>query len=150
VHLTHYKLKTGGEQTIPLDATDGGADALLDPLTAAGSGIAQDPAKALLKAIIARMNEVFEGELSDADLVNYASHIRDRMLENPRLEQQAHHNSKEQFALGDFKPALIEAVISGLDSYQGMAKQVLSNETAREGFANVVLDLVYNAFQQSK
>jgi type I restriction enzyme, R subunit len=148
VHLTHYKLKHGGAQTLSLSTPDGGAEALLHPLTAAGSGVPQDPAKALLKEIISRMNEIFEGDLSDADLLNYASHVRDKMLENPLLEQQAHHNSKEQFALGDFKPALMNAVISGLDNYQEMAKQVLSNETAREGFAAVVLELVYNAFQQ--
>ena len=150
VHLTGYKLKHGGEQTIPLATTETGPEALLAPLTAAGSGVAQDPAKALLQEIISRMNEIFEGELSDADLLNYTSHVRDKMLENPLLEQQAHSNSKEQFALGDFKPALIEAVIAGLDNYQGMAKQVLNNESAREGFAAVVLDLVYNAFQKGE
>ena len=146
VQLTHYKLKHGGLQTLPLATTDGGEDSLLSPLTSAGSGAPQDPAKALLKEIISRMNGIFEGDLSDADLLTYASHVRDKMLENPLLEQQAQHNSKEQFALGDFKPALMKAVIAGLDNYQGMAKQVLSNDTAREGFAAVVLDLVYDAF----
>ena len=69
------------------------------------------------------------------------------MLENPVLEQQARSNTKEQFALGDFRKAMMGAVVAGLDSYQGMAKQVLSDERVREGFAGVLLDIVYEAFQ---
>jgi len=42
---------------------------------------------------------------------------------------------------------MMGAVVAGLDSYQGMAKQVLSNEHVREGFAGVLLDIVYEAFQ---
>ena len=39
------------------------------------------------------------------------------------------------------------ALISGLENYQSMAEQVLGNERIREGFANVLLDIVYEAFQ---
>jgi len=148
VHLTHYKLHSKDAQTLPLASTDPGQDALLQPLTAAGLGQGYDPALAHLKEIISRMNQVFEGELSDADLLNYAAHVRDKMLENPVLEQQAHINSKEQFALGEFKTALIEAVVSGLDNYQGMAHQLLSNEETRTKFSAAMLDMVYGAFQQ--
>ncbi|HZG68935.1 MAG TPA: hypothetical protein VEZ12_19520 [Herpetosiphonaceae bacterium] len=43
--------------------------------------------------------------------------VRDKMLENPVLEQQARSNTKEQFALGDFRKAMMGAVVAGLDSY---------------------------------
>ena len=63
------------------------------------------------------------------------------------LEQQAKHNSKAQFALGDFHDAMMDAVVGGLDSYQSMAKQVLNDQRIREGFASVVLDIVYEALR---
>jgi type I restriction enzyme R subunit len=89
----------------------------------------------------------FEGELSDADLLSYATHIRDKLLGNPVLEQQAKTNTKEQFALGDFRKAMMGAIISGQENYQSMAEQVLGNEGICEGFASVLLDIVYEAFR---
>jgi len=145
VQLTHYRLRHQGMSDLPLSA--GGETEKLKPASAAGSAAPHDPQKALLSQIIARMNEIFEGELTDADLLNYATHVRDRMLENTVLEKQASINTKEQFALGDFQTALLGAVVAGLDSYQDMARQVLSSENVREGFAAVVLDLVYDAFK---
>jgi type I restriction enzyme R subunit len=94
------------------------------------------------------MNSLFEGDLTDADLLNYANHIRDKMMENDLLAQQAATNSKEQFALGDFNDVMMDTVIEGLDNYQSMASQVLGNERVKKGFADLLLDLVYQAFQK--
>ena len=147
VHLTHYKLKHLGQQNLPLSNPPEDGDALLDPASGAGSGAGRDPAKAKWKEIIARMNEVFEGEVSEADALTFLTGVRDKMLEDPNLEKQAQHNSKAQFALGDFQKALTEAVIASLDNYQDKAKQVLGNETTRAGFSALVLDMVYEAFK---
>jgi hypothetical protein len=70
------------------------------------------------------------------------------MLENETLSQQAASNSKAQFALGDFNAALEDTVIDGLDSYQSMASQVLGDPLKKQEFANLILDLVYDAFRQ--
>lgn len=70
------------------------------------------------------------------------------MLESETLAQQAATNSKEQFALGDFHDVMMDAVIEGLDNYQSMADQVLNNEQVQKGFASLLLDLVYQAFQR--
>lgn len=94
------------------------------------------------------MNSFFEGELTDADLINYVNHVRDKMLENEVLAQQAATNSKEQFALGDFHDVMMDAVIEGLDNYQSMSNQVLNNEPMQNGFPSLLLDLIYQAFQE--
>jgi len=94
------------------------------------------------------MNTLFEGELTDADLLNYAHHVRDKMLESEVLAQQAKTNSKEQFALGDFHTIMMDAVIEGLDNYQSMASQVLGSERVKKGFADLLLELVYGTFQK--
>ena len=86
------------------------------------------------------------GELTDADLVTYAQHITGKLLENDVLAKQAATNTKDQFALGDFRTAFTDTIIEGLDSYQSMAEQVLSNERTRKGFEKLVLDLVYKGF----
>src|SRR3712207_6213787 len=76
--------------------------------------------------IITRMNDLFEGELTEADLLSYNNHISTKMLENPVLEQQARTNSKEQFAPEDLRDAMMDAVVEELDSYSSIVQQVLS------------------------
>jgi type I restriction enzyme R subunit len=144
VHLSHYRLKHLEQKSLPLESTPADG-AQLEPASAAGSGVGRDPAKALLQEIIAKMNEVFEGEVTDADALTFAYGVRDKMLESPTLREQARHNSKAQFALGDFKTELLNAVIASLDSYQDKAGQVLSNEKTRATFSSILLDMVYDA-----
>ncbi len=146
VQLSHYKLKDSGQRNLGLNGSSD--EALLDPATAAGSGMAQDPAKAHLKEIIARMNDVFEGEVSEADALTFALGVRDKMLENTDLQRQARHNTKEQFELGDFRTALEDAVIDSLDNYQDKAGQVLSNDKTRAAFTKMMLDMVYEPLKQ--
>ncbi len=133
VKLTHYKLKQQAGR--PLDLREGNGDYKLDAPDALGSGAARDPIRARLAEIIQKLNTLFEGELSDADILGFAAHISDKMMENPVLRRQAASNTKEQFALGDFRKALMLAVAKGMESHRAMGKQVLSNERVRESFA---------------
>ena len=144
VILTHYKIKDQGQQILGWSM---GSNTTLNAPSDVGSGVARDPVKERLSAIVAKMNQLFEGDLSEADVLAYATHIRDKLLENPVLAQQAVNNSKEQFALGDFQSALMKAVVGGLGSYTTMANQVLSQQHVKEGFGKLLLDLVYEAFQ---
>ena len=146
VQLTHYRLKDTG--TRRLNLKDGAGDYGLVPPGEVGSGEGRDPQLARLAEIIQRMNDLFEGALSEADLLSYATHIRDKLLEHPTLAQQAQHNTKEQFALGDFRTIMLDTVVDGLERYQSMAGQVLGNERIREGFAAVLLDSVYAALRE--
>jgi len=146
VELTHYRIWDLEKRKIALGESD--HDDKLKPLTEIGSAEPHDRERAFLSEIVSQMNNLFEGELSEADLLNYAYHVRDKMLENETLEQQATNNSKEQFALGDFRNVMMDKVIEGLDSYTSMATQVLNEERIREGFANILLELVYKGFQR--
>lgn len=146
VGLTHYRLEDLGKRRIQLG--EEGKEAKLKPLTDVGTDTPKDREQARLSELIAQMNSLFEGDLTDADLLNYANHIRDKMMENDVLAQQAATNSKEQFALGDFNDVMMDTVIEGLDNYQSMASQVLGNERVKKGFADLLLDLVYQAFQK--
>lgn len=146
VQLTHYRLKEQGRR--PLNLKEGDGDYGLVPPGEVGSGESRDPQRAKLAEIIQRMNDLFEGELSDADMIGLVTHISARMIANPVLAQQAQHNTKEQFALGDFPKVMLDEVIGGMDSYQAMITQVLSNERVRNGFTAVLLDVVYAALKE--
>lgn len=144
VLMTHYNLRSKGQITITL-TNEGGK---LDPLTAIGGGVAQDPKKEQLSAIIQAMNTLFEGELTDADLLNYAHHIRDKMLENATLESQAAANEIDQFGESpDFKKAMMEAVVGAFKSHKLMSEQVLKKDSVKEGLGDLLLGMVYEGFK---
>jgi type I restriction enzyme R subunit len=108
---------------------------------APGGGAVQDKQKALLAEIIARLNDLFTGDLSDSDKVIYVrSVIRGKLLESSTLQQQAAANSKEQFgASPDLGSALMDAIISALDAHQMMSSQALNSATIRDGMKEVLI-----------
>jgi len=107
-----------------------------------GEGSVQDKEKALLSEIIAKLNDLFTGDLSEADKVIYVrSVIRGKLLESTTLQQQASANSKEQFgASPDLGTALMDAIISALDAHQAMSSQALGSESIRNGMKDILLN----------
>ncbi|MFO1432113.1 MAG: DEAD/DEAH box helicase family protein [Candidatus Competibacteraceae bacterium] len=148
VELTHYRLEALAERRLALK--DDEEKNKLKPITGLGSGGVQEPNPTTLAALIHELNQLFEGELSDADLLGYANHIKGKLLENETLARQAAMNSKEQFALGDFNTILLDNVIEGLDRYHEMAGQVMGDERIRKAFAGILLDIVYHEFQNQQ
>ena len=145
VHLTQYRLKDQGARALLLG--EGGGDYRLQPLGEAGSGVGRDPVRARLSAIVAQMNELFDGDFTEADYLTFAHSVRDKMVENPALRQQAAHNTKEQFALGEFQAAMVQAIVANVQSHGTMARQVFAKDEARTGFAAVLLDLVWETLR---
>jgi type I restriction enzyme R subunit len=150
VVLTHYNIRDLGQHQLPL-TTGGGDQPKLDPLTAVGSASVHDPDLARLREIIQKMNELFEGELTDADQINFVNHIRDKMLENPVLAQQAAANKKDQFAASpDFHDAMMTAVVNAYDNHMSMSEQVLKKDNVKAGLKEILKDLVYEAFAKGR
>jgi type I restriction enzyme R subunit len=54
-----------------------------------GGGLPWDDPNARLSAIIKKMNEVFSGNLSDADFRGYATTLIGKMVEDTTLQEQA-------------------------------------------------------------
>ncbi|MFN9871924.1 MAG: type I restriction endonuclease subunit R [Cyanobacteriota bacterium] len=138
VVLTHHHLRNLGSQA--LDLTKG--ETVPIPGMAPGGGVVQEKDKALLSEIIAKLNDLFTGDLSDTDKVTYVrSVIRGKLLESPTLRQQAAANSKEQFANSpDFGTALMDAIISALDAHQTMSSQALNSAEVRDGLKDILLN----------
>ncbi|SKA04847.1 type I restriction enzyme, R subunit [Enhydrobacter aerosaccus] len=137
--LTHHHLKDLGKQAMPLND---GKTPKLDPIAEAGSGSLQDKEKAYLSEIIEKVNDLFEGDLSDQDKLVYVNNvIKGKLLESETLRQQAVNNTKEQFANSpDLKTELLNAIMGALDAHNAMSTQALNSDTVQQGLKDVLLN----------
>lgn len=138
LNLTHHALKKQGKRTLPL--SDGDTPKLA-PLTDLGAGSVQEKQKILLAEIIAKVNDLFQGELSDDDKLVYVNNvIKSKLLESEILVEQAANNTKEQFANSpDLANGIMNAIIDALEAHSIMSKQALGSEKVRNGMKDVLL-----------
>ena len=138
VVLTHHTLRSGGSQYLNLAA---GERLKLPSIDATGSGHVQEKQQALLAEIIARVNGLFEGQLTDDDQLLYVNGvIKGKLLENATLVEQAGSNSKEQFANSpDLKDALLHAIMDALEAHTTMSTQALASERIQIGLKDILL-----------
>jgi len=138
VVLTHHTLKNLGKRNLPLGE---GTAVKLQPMTEAGTGQVQDKQKALLDEIIAKVNDLFEGELTDGDKLAYVHVINEKMLASELLQQQAANNTKEQFSSSpDLPKEQSNAVIDSLDAHTAMSSQILNQPDAQAGLLNLLIN----------
>ena len=149
VVLTHHTLRNEGKRAMVLGSEE---KPKLEPLTEAGGGGLHEKQKALLAEIIQRMNDLFEGDLTDGDQLVYAnSVIKGKLLESDTLRKQAANNSKEQFANSpDLTTALMNAIMDALEAHTTMSTQALESEKVREGLKAILLGPagLYEALRQ--
>jgi type I restriction enzyme R subunit len=138
VVLTHHTLKNLGKRALPLAEGD---KPKLEPITEAGSGSVQAKQKAWLSEIIQKVNELFEGDLTDQDKLVYVNPvIKGKLLESKTPQQQATNNSKKQFANSpDLMTELINAIMAALDAHTLMSEQALDSEAVRARLKEVLL-----------
>jgi type I restriction enzyme, R subunit len=136
--LTHHTLRNLGKRAFPLA---GGDTPKLSPLTEAGAGSLQEKEKALLREIIAKVNDLFEGDLTDDDQLVYVNNvIKGKLLESQTLVQQATNNTKEQFANSpDLTKEIMNAIIDAFAAHSSMSKQALESERVRRGLREILL-----------
>ncbi|HZT76398.1 MAG TPA: type I restriction endonuclease [Vicinamibacterales bacterium] len=139
VTLTHHQLRNQGKRAMPLGD---GEKPKLDPITEAGAGSVQQRQRALLREIIERVNDLFSGDLTEDDKLVYVNNvIKGKLLESKTLQQQAAHNTKEQFANSpDLNHELLNAIMSALDAHTAMSTQALNSERVRNGMKAILLD----------
>lgn len=143
VELSHYKLHK--QKTHNIGLVGDGELPSIDP----GGAVARDPEKELLSSVLSHMNALFEGDLSDEDMINYANTIKDKVLENDKVVEQVSNNTKEQAMMGGFAEAINTAVIESLEVHQDLATQVLGKDRTREGFADIVYELLLKGLKAS-
>jgi type I restriction enzyme R subunit len=138
VILTHHSLKDQGKRQLILGEGDAPK---LQPLTEAGAGSVQETEKARLEEIIAKVNDLFEGDLTDDDRLIYVNNvIKGKLLECQELITQASNNTKAQFANSPtLSKEIMNAVMDALEAHTTMSKQAIDSEKVREGLKDVLL-----------
>lgn len=138
VKLTHHSLKAEAKR----DLLYGEGEApKLTGMSDVGSGTLQDKEKALLDEIIARVNDLFEGQLTDDDQLHYVNgFLKSHMLASEELQVQAMANTKAQF---DNSPTLqkefLDAVMDSDTAFDTMSRQVLASERLRTELLKILL-----------
>ena len=138
VVLTHHDLKNKGKS--PLILGDGDPTKI-KPITDTGGGSVHEKEKALLAEIIAKVNELFQGELTDDDRLVYVNNVlKGKLLESEMLAQQAANNTKEQFSNSpDLKSEIMNAIMDAFAAHSTMSKQALDSERVRDGLRDILL-----------
>ena len=141
VMLSHYRVSKIRQQHLQLQENKGEYN--LEPNEALGTAKPRDKKEEFLSQIITRLNELFiTDQLTDADMVNYAYTIRDKVGENQLVMAQIANNSPEQAMLGDFSKAIDDAILDSNEAQQNQMMQLLADPKRSAAFAKVVFDLL--------
>ncbi len=140
VRLAGYKLVNRQQHDLSLEKGD---VIELKPMQSGGGAAWDDPLDKL-SIIIAKMNVVFAGNISDADLTGYATTLIGKLVSDNTLKEQARANDTvKAFSNGAYNKKLNEAVVGALDSHNMMAEQALTNEEIFKELAQVLVEEVY-------
>jgi type I restriction enzyme, R subunit len=139
ITLTHHSIRSQGRYPLPLDDED--EKPKLRGFDETGTGIVREKEKALLAEIVAKVNDLFEGDLTDDDRLVYVNNVlKGKLLESETLIEQAANNTKEQFANSpDLSKALVDAIIDAFAAHETMSKQALDNPRVQAGLKDVLL-----------
>ncbi len=138
VKLTHHTLKDQGKRDLVYAP---GPAPKLPGVNEVGSGGIHEKEKALLEEIIARVNDLFEGEITDDDKLVYVNNvIKGKLLESDELVLQASNNSKAQFSNSPtLTNEIMNAVMDALAAHSNMSRQALESAKVREDMKDVLL-----------
>ncbi len=136
--LTAYTIKSLGDSALRLQASE---HVKLFPTTESGSGEVQDKATIELAELIAKVNDLFEGDLTPNDKLVYVKDvIRGKLMESEKLVEQAENNTKEQFKNSpDLDHEIDDAVIDALAAHTEMSKQALQSPKVRADLKNLLM-----------
>lgn len=145
VRLAGYKVINPKEHKLNLG---GGEAKPMNPMGPGGGDPWDDP-NDRLSSIIQKMNEVFSGNLSDADFRGYATTLIGKMVDDATLQEQAQANdTAESFSNGAYEQKLTGAVVDALESHSAMADQALKHPGVFKGLASLLLDEVYRQLRE--
>ncbi|CAK0744037.1 type I restriction enzyme, R subunit [Gammaproteobacteria bacterium] len=137
LQLTHHTLQDLGKQHLNLGHGD---ISKIEPEQPGGSTV-PDKKKAQLAEIIQRVNNLFEGDLTENDCLVYVDKvIKGKLLESQTLQEQAVNNTKDQFSNSpDLDRALVNAIMDALAAHQTMSRQALNSKQVLGGLRDILL-----------
>jgi type I restriction enzyme R subunit len=138
VRMTHHKLSSKGMRALTPAMNGPG----LMPASATGTGSVKDAEKVLLDEVIAKLNELFDGSLSENDLLQWVfGTIRTKMEESEVLRGQARANTKGQFESSpSLDDELLNAVMDSHEANGAMTRQALDDDRVLRGILKLILE----------
>lgn len=137
--LTHFRLRK--DKALNGVAPDGETPTL-DPITDNGMREGRDRQKAYLEELIEKLNNAFGKDMSDKDKVALAVHVSEKLRDDKQVMAQVENNTKEQAMKANLPHAAVQIIVQAMQSHQALATKLLSDETSRGLFLDVVYDLL--------
>ncbi len=136
--LTHHALRDRGQHDLQFGV---GETPKLKGMAEVGSGGLYEKEKARLDEIIAKLNDLFEGEITDENQLIYVNGVlMGHMLASEDLQTQAMANTKAQFeASPTIRDEFLDAIVGSEDQFSSMSRQVLASESLREKLLGILL-----------
>ena len=147
VKLTHYRLQKLGEQQLDLEKAE---VVKLAGISEAGTGSAPEDERKELREIVATMNDLFAGEITEADFIGAVTSWQGHLMTSEKLAAQAKNNSEEQFAMGDFKDAFMDVVMDSQDAQNNIANQMLKDPRVFGAVQSMMAKMLWQKFQQGE
>lgn len=138
--LTHYRIKQGNQLS---GVAPQGETPTLDPITENGLRDPKDTQKAYLAELVEKLNNAFGDGISDAtDKVALAVHVSEKLRGDGVVMAQVQNNTKEQAMKANLPQAAVQIIVGAMQSHQAMATKLLSDESTRGVFLDVVYELL--------
>jgi len=135
-----------GQQALDLEKAE---VVKLPGIKEAGTGAANEDERKELKEIVAKMNDLFAGDITEADFIGSLTTWQGRLMTSDTLAAQAQNNTEEQFALGSFKDEFMDVVIEAQDAQNSIAEQMLKDERIMGVMQKMLAKMVWKQFQQA-
>jgi type I restriction enzyme R subunit len=140
LRLAHYKLVNKREYAIDLERGEPGSISPFGP----GGGTVRDDPLLKLSEILKKIHSIFTGMHSDAEVEGWFTAVVGNTIADERIQEQATANaSADQFADGDFRAVLADAVVKALGSHHSMSEQMLQNPKVFDEVAETLLPEIY-------
>jgi type I restriction enzyme R subunit len=103
-------------------------DGTLKPLIDVGSQSISAREKARIEEIIRRINELFDGSLTDDQKTLFTFGIVNTLAGDKDVLLQAKANDQGTFAEGDFKDKVLDAIATQVEGQKDMGRQILAKD----------------------
>ena len=144
VVLSHYHLNFKRTQDLHLREHE---EAYLSGVTGLGTGRAKEPEKDLLSQILDAINDLFGGETSEGDRLNFVQGWADKMRENHSVMDQIKYNGDDAVMKGDFPGAMDAAVIERMDIQQELSMEYLAKPEVADQLQGMMLKLIRSGLE---
>ena len=137
--LTHHKMRDLGQRALNLAGS--GAAPGLTSVTEVGSGVVQDKQKLRMSEIIAAINDLFTGEITEGDAIAYVRHRaedEDDGIRHPPCAGRREHEGAVAHS-PDLNDELLTAIIAALAANKTMSTQALASEKVQARLLSVLL-----------